>query len=164
MNSALNINTYITDGLVKVCDVACDSDNRWYYTDINEAMMFSEHRSWVYFVVADDEIVKVGETGNPLGVRMKFSKQPKTGTEGRFGRYRAGDATDWYIRDELRREVRQGSVTLWARRCEMVSLTVSLAGLEDSTMTSFHKDLEMRYIDYIFSQTGNLPRLNKARK
>lgn len=164
MNAALNINTYTADGFSKVCDVQRDSDNRWYYTDINEAMMFSEHRSWVYFVVSDDEIVKVGETGNPLGVRMKFSKQPKTGTEGRFGRYRAGDATDWYIRDELRREVREGRVTLWARRCEMVSLTVSLAGLEDSTMTSFHKDLEMRYMDYIFSQTGSLPRLNKARK
>jgi hypothetical protein len=164
MNASLNINTYIADGLVKVCDVARDFENRWFYENINEAMMYSEHRSWVYFVVVDNEIVKVGETGNPLGVRMKNSNQPKMGTEGRFGRYRTGDATDWFIRDELRSEVREGRVTLWARRCEMVALTVSVAGCEDSTMTSFHKDLEMRYIDYIFSQTGNLPRLNKARK
>ena len=164
MNAALNINTYTADGFVKVCDVARDTENRWFYENINEAMMFSEHRSWVYFVVVDNEIVKVGETGNPLGVRMKTSNQPEMSTRGRFGRYRAGDATDWFIRDELRREVREGRVTLWARRCEMVSLTVTVGGLEDSTMTSFHKDLEMRYMDYIFTQTGNLPRLNKARK
>jgi hypothetical protein len=164
MNAALNINTYAADGLIKVCDVVRDTENRWFYENINEAMMFSEHRSWVYFIVVDEEIVKVGETGNPLGVRMKTGNQPKMGSEGRFGRYRAGDNTDWYIREELRTEVRQGRVSLWARRCEMVALTVSVAGCEDSTMTSFHKDLEMRYLDYIFSQTGNLPRLNKARK
>ena len=164
MNAALNINTYVADGLVKVCDVTRDTENRWFYENIDEAMMFSEHRSWVYFVVVDNEIVKVGETGNPLGIRIRNSNQPKTGTEGRFGRYRTGDATDWVIRNELRREVWEGRVTLWARPCEMVVLTVSVAGCEDSTMTSFHKDLEMRYIDYIFVQTGNLPRLNKYRK
>ena len=164
MNPALNINTYAADGFVKVCDVCRDSENRWFYENIVDSLMFSEHRSWVYFIVVGEEIVKVGETGNPLGVRMKTSNQPKFGTEGRFGRYRGGDATDWYIRDELSTEVQQGRVTLWARRCEMVSLSVSIGGQEDSTMTSFHKDLEMRYMDYIFGQTGSLPRLNKARK
>ena len=162
--NALDIKNYQVDGFVKVCDVANDSDNRWYYTDINEAAMFADHKSWVYFIVVNGEIVKVGETGNPLGVRMKTSNQPKLGTEGRFGRYRTGDLTDAVIREELKKEVCKGLVTLWARRCEMVTVTTSVCGQDDITVTSFHKDLEMRYLDYIFAQTGTLPKLNKARK
>ena len=162
--NALDIKNYQVDGFVKVCDVANDSDNRWYYTDINEAAMFADHKSWVYFIVVNGEIVKVGETGNPLGVRMKTSNQPKLGTEGCFGRYRTGDLTDAVIREELKKEVCKGLVTLWARRCEMVTVTTSVCGQDDITVTSFHKDLEMRYLDYIFAQTGTLPKLNKARK
>lgn len=163
---ALNIKNYLADGFVKVCDVAREpfSNNHWCYKDINESAMFSDHKSWVYFIVVDSEIVKVGETGNPLGVRLKFSNQPLKGTCGRFGRYRAGDATDRFIRDELRGEVREGRVTLWARRCEMVTVKTSVCGREDVTFTSFHKDLEMRYLDYIFSETGSFPKLNKTRK
>jgi hypothetical protein len=161
---ALNIKNYQVDGFVKVCDVARDSDNRWYYTDINESAMFADHKSWVYFIVVDNEIVKVGETGNPLGVRMKTSNQPEMSTRGRFGRYRGGFETDAVIREELKNEVRKGQVQLWSRRCEMVTVSTSVCGHEDVTVTSFHKDLEMRYLDYIFTQTGNLPRLNKARK
>lgn len=162
--SALTIENYQVDGFVRVCKVESDYYNRWYYSSINEQVMFAEHRSWVYFIVVDGEIAKVGETGNPLGVRMKTSNQPKTGSEGRFGRYRAGDMTDAYIREELVAEVHRGSVYLWARRCEMVTVSTSVCGQDDITVTSFHKDLEMRYLDYIFSQTGSLPRLNKARK
>lgn len=162
--SALTIENYQIDGFVRVCKVESDYYNRWYYSSINEQVMFAEHRSWVYFIVVDGEIVKVGETGNPLGVRMKTSNQPKMGSEGRFGRYRAGDMTDAYIREELAAEVNRGSVYLWARRCEMVTVSTSVCGQDDITVTSFHKDLEMRYLDYIFSQTGSLPRLNKARK
>ena len=164
LNNALDINTYIADGFVKVCDVRNDYRNNWFYDNIKKELMFSEHRSWVYFIVVDNEIVKVGETGNPLGVPMKNSNQPKTGSEGRFGRYRAGDLTDWFIREDLEQEVKEGRVSLWARRCEMVSVSISVGGCEDVTLTSFHKDLEMRYLDFVYTQTGSLPRLNKARK
>ena len=162
--NALDVKNYQVDGFVKVCDVASDDMNRWYYTDINQAAMFADHRSWVYFIVVDGKIVKVGETGNPLGVRMKASNQPEMSTRGRFGRYRAGDNTDAVIREELENKVRKGQVQLWARRCEMVTVTTSVCGQDDITVTSFHKDLEMRYLDYIFAQTGKLPSLNKARK
>ncbi len=164
MDKALNINSYVNDGFVKVCKVQSGLCNSWWYSEINEPVMFAQHKSWVYFIVVNNEIVKVGETGNPLGIKMKNSNQPKFGKEGRFGRYRGRDGTDAYIRESLDREVNRGMVTLWARRCEMVSITVSVCGQTEETLTSFHKDLEMRYLDYIFSQTGVLPRLNKSRK
>ena len=165
---ALNIENYVADGFIKVCDVEQESSRHspcWWYSDINEATMFSEHRSWVYFIVLDQEIVKIGETGNPLGIRSKTSDQPLCGSTGRLGRYRNGDATDWFIRYNLYPDIEAGrKVTIWARRCEMVKLSVSVGGIEDETMTTFHKDLEMRYLDRVFSQTGDFPLLNKMRK
>lgn len=163
-SKALNINSYTGDGFVKVCDVCADYSNRWFYENINESMMFSDHTSWVYMIVVDETIVKVGETGKPLGVRTKNTGQPKFGTEGRFGRYRGGDQTDYYIREELSKEVSEGRVSLWARRCEMVSLSITVGGNDDQTLTSFHKDLERRYLDFILTHTGMLPSLNKAKK
>ena len=164
LHSALDIKTYIADGFVKVCDVEADLGGSWYFSDINEAVMYSTHRSWVYMIVVGKEIVKVGETGNPLGVKQKTSNQPKHGTEGRLGRYRTGDATDAYIRDALEQEVCQELVSIWARRCEMVVVSTSVGGQADEAVTCFHKDLEMRYLDFIFTSTKQLPRLNKARK
>lgn len=164
MNKALNIKSYVADGFSKVCDVEQDINGNWFYSDINESMMYAQHKSWIYFIVSKNEIVKIGETGNPLGIRQKTANQPKTGTEGRIGRYRSGDNTDAFIREELSSEVRAGQVSIWARRCEMISVTVSIGGEQDETVTSFHKDLEMRYLDLVYTKTGQLPRLNKARK
>lgn len=164
LHNSINIDTYVADGFVKVGDVKSDCNGIWYYANMNEAVMFSSHRSWVYMIVVGKEVVKVGETGNPLGIRQKTSGQPKHGSEGRLGRYRSGDATDAFIRDALESEVSKDLVSIWARRCDMVKVSVSIGGQEDETLTSFHKDLEMRYLDFIFSATGILPRLNKARK
>jgi len=168
IDPALNIENYAADGFVKVCEVYDEMWNGgpiWWYTDINESVMFSEHRSWVYFIVLDQEIVKIGETGNPLGVRSKTSDQPLAGSTGRLGRYRNGDGTDFWIRHHLKKDLDAGrKVTIWARRCEMVKLSVSVGGIEDETMTTFHKDLELKYLDRVFSQTGDFPCLNKSRK
>jgi hypothetical protein len=164
LDNAINIDTYVADGFVKVCDVEADINGSWYYSNMNESVMFSSHRSWVYMIVVGKEVVKVGETGNPLGLRQKTSGQPKHGSEGRLGRYRSGDATDAFIRQALESEVCQNLVSIWARRCDMVKVSISIGGQEDETSTCFHKDLEMRYLDFIFSATKQLPRLNKARK
>ena len=64
MNDILNIDTYIADGFVKVCDVILDPNDEqfWKYINIDEDVMYSEHRSWIYFIVDGKEIAKAGET------------------------------------------------------------------------------------------------------
>lgn len=166
LQPALDINSYKRDGFELVCKPQRCWDGTWIYEDINENIMFDDHRSWVYFIVVNDEIVKIGETGNPLGIRATTCNvgQPKCGSKSRFGRYRSGDSTDEMIRESLAKDVRAGRVTLWARKCEMLEIGIKIRGMSSKTLTTFHKDLELRYLDEIYQQTGTLPLLNKARK
>lgn len=166
-----NINNFVGDGFVKVCDVEQDQLGHWCYKNINKPVMFDNHKSWVYFIVVKNEIVKVGETGNPLGIKPQGywcmpapEEQPKKGTTNRLGRYRAGDGTDHHIRCALREEVDKGIVSIWARKCKMVVTETVIAGEKQKTMTSFHKDLELQYLRYFVEKTGRLPRLNKSHK
>ena len=62
MNPVFNIRHYKKDGFQKVCNVN-QFAGEWHYSDIDTELMFCNHRSWVYFIVVDDEIVKGGETG-----------------------------------------------------------------------------------------------------
>lgn len=173
LHPALDINSYINDGFRKVCDVRQQWESRieWYYENINTSIMFSEHRSWVYFIVSGNEIVKIGESGNPLGIFAPLSHdpwqwedQPKKGTQSRFGRYRQGDGTDRSIRCALTEEVDQGVVSLWAKKCDIVPTSITIAGESKKTYATYHKDLELQYLNYIERKLGRFPRENKARK
>ena len=166
LDPVLDINSYLKDGFRKVCKVLPTWTGEWWYQDIDESLMFSDHRSWVYFIVVNDEIVKVGETGNPLGIRNIRGnlEQPKKGSESRFGRLRNGDQTDAVIRESLSTWAKLGKVELWARRCDIVEIDVTVRGKTSKTLVTFHKDLEMRYLDEIYHHTKSYPRLNKARK
>lgn len=171
---ALNIDNYLVDGFARVCTVANYDDNYWRYENVNTDLMFSEHRSWIYFIVVDNEIAKVGETGNPLGIRPKtlgtyhyFEDNPLCNTNNRLGRYRLQPGehdTDQVCRSRLREDVERGVVSIWAKKCPLVNKQVLVQGKKKITTVSMHKDLEMVYLDNIFAQTGALPRLNKARK
>lgn len=179
MESALNIQNYVQDGFEKVCAVTLSGEENnhynWFYKDINQDLMYADHRSWLYFIVVNGEIWKVGETGNPLGLRYKrdtWRSQPKPGTEGRLGRYRTGDYggdvrmdTDWAIRERLHNEINEGAlVEFWAKKCPIAAIEVTVAGNKEYVGSAIHKELEMSYLDYIFEETGNLPKLNKLRK
>ena len=165
MKTALNINSYKKDGFKKVCEVSVDEDNHWIYVNINKDIMFSEHRSWVYAIVEGNEIVKIGETGNPLGIACKYHDQPQIGTKCRLGRYKRLGGTDEYVRDELNETIQQGNqVSIWALECDMVFKDIRVQGKLSTTIITYHKDLELRYLDHIYAQTGSIPRLNKARK
>lgn len=169
--SALDINSYIADGFSKVCDVCEAPGKYWFYKNIDKTLMFSKHRSWVYFILVDNTIVKVGETGNPLGIKASWSYdpdewewQPIRGSRSRFGRYRYGDTSDEAIRWLLSEEVQAGRVSLWARMCEMVETEILIGGQLKLAATTFHKELELHYLDHIVQETGSLPYANKSRK
>lgn len=170
------LETYINDGFQKICDVNLkytesaqfsDVSCEWYYSNINEALMYLDHKSWVYFIVDGDIIVKVGETGNPLGIRnsrgqyLYFEDQPISGTKSRFGRlarFGNNSDTDGRIRHDLKESVINGSVSLWARKCEIKDFEVRIGGELVNTKVTFHKELELQYIDRIH------PILNQGRK
>jgi hypothetical protein len=163
---SLDINNYIVDGFVKVCDVALDpeDDQFWIYTNINEEVMFDPHTSWLYNIVSDIEIVKHGESGNPLGIKTK-SGQPRSSTECRLGRYRrqcGKNDTDQNIREALYQEVKDGKVTIWALKCQVITIPILICGNIDKTVFATHKDLEKKTLKYIKETAGRLPRLNKG--
>lgn len=173
IHNALDINTYLSDGFQKLCDVE-NGDNRvgtvyhgkFYYTNIDRRLMFSNHRSWVYMIVDNDEIQKVGETGNPLGIaKSNGCSQPKWGTECRMGRLASMKCTtDGRIREELYNSCNNGTVSIYVKKCDQANHTLNVAGQAKTMLHSYHKDLEMAILDHIKEQTGRLPRLNQCRK
>lgn len=192
-SDALNINTYKKDGFVKVADVEHyvpswvqyargnvidrhfsvhngvynDPYNIWNLTNQNEDVLYDNHGSWVYMIVDGETIVKIGETGNPLGIRTSRTNQPLKGTKCRFGRLisHRNDVTDQSIRDTLVESVNAKRVSLWALKCDYVkNSTYSVAGNPITLNSTVHKDLELQYINHIKEQTGERPLCNKADK
>ena len=168
-----NIDNYIIDGFTKIADVQNLENLKWKLFNRNPTDLYSDHTSWVYMVVVGKEIVKIGETGQPLGIRMQIGErdQPAIGTHNRFGRLRGyGHAvagakdTDCYIRYELREEASAGKVSLWAKKCKQKTIKELIGGAEQTIHLSSHKDIEQAYLTFIHRETGRLPRLNKAFK
>lgn len=167
---ALHINSYLADGFTKVCNI-CNieaTEKKWKYIDIIEDIMFANHKSWLYMLTVDDIIFKVGETGNLLGYRTSAEqKHPTASTKGRLGRYIQGDETDQNIRTALQPYLDNGStVSFWVKKCEVLGGVVAIFGGEQQEIIyhSFHKDLEVIYLDFIKEKTGSYPILNKGRK
>lgn len=167
-----NINSYIDDGFKKVCDVKTDPCIQWTYKNIDRTLMFSSHNSWVYFIVRNGFIEKVGETGNPLGINSSafyapdyYDPQPSANTKSRFGRLRNGDGTDHYIRRAMHDDIEAGvNVSLWAKKCDILTVTGLVGGVEQSVNVCQHKSLELIYLNHFIQHGGHLPALNKAKK
>lgn len=169
-STAFNIANFVNDGFKKVCHVGVDAYDHWLYYGIDKSVMFDYHKSWVYFIVANNQIVKVGESGNPLGIEStrdwyRGEVQPITGTKSRFGRLRKGDGTDEYIRESLNSFIKKNvPVTLWAKKCPITTINESVGGRKTQVLGAHHKDLEQEYLSYFESKAGRFPDLNKARK
>lgn len=154
-----------------VCRVNIDSaSGHWYYSEINTELMYSSHRSWVYCLVIDGEIVKIGESGNPLGipsrVRDYSEAQPLKATTSRLGRYRAGDQSDARVREYIAGYLLEhpGScVEFWARACPVDSIDM-LVGVGMITVENqHHKHLEKALLDYYHERVGRYPVCNTGR-
>jgi hypothetical protein len=164
-NTVNNINHYLKDGFVKVCTVAPGYlNNYWHYKDINYDFMYDNHKSWVYFIVDNETIVKVGESGNQLGIKMVRSDQPVNKSTNRFGRLaHEPKSTDGRIKVELHESVQKGQVSIWARRCEIQEYKIKIGGKTKVTKLTFHKELEVQYLDYM-NENFYKPHLNACRK
>ena len=169
-NNPLNVSHYIKNNFKKVCDVELDTNvQHWRYTNIDNDIMFADHRSWVYFIVDNGVIKKVGETEQPLGIEDCWlgSNQPKVGTTNRFGRLRkhkgsSGYDTDEVIRNSLHASVKAKQVSLWAKQCEIVNMPIVLGGITYQIKHTMHKSLEKAILDHI-RNSNKWPELNKVR-
>jgi hypothetical protein len=164
-----DINKFIEDGFEKVCDVKLDNYSGWVYYNINTNLMYADHKSWIYVVVENDVILKLGETGNPLGIRESqryhAEWQPKGSSVCRLGRLRKGDGTDYNIRESLRESIDAGNeITIWARACPIDTFTTTVAGKTITVKNTIHKSLEELYLKHFSTTTGMLPFLNKSHK
>jgi hypothetical protein len=176
----VHIDYFIPDGFKHICNVKIKdlTKNFWRYININFNSMFSSHTSWVYFIVVNGAVVKIGETEKPLGVRRKqtaFNDQPGTGTESRFGRLSSHgrkarpngqrDDTDVVIRDSLREAILGGAeVSLWAKPCEITTVKVTVCGKEYDMPSTTHKPQEIAYLNVCQELVGATPQLNKMLK
>lgn len=170
-----DVRHYKENGFIKVCDVAMGERGTWVYHNIKKDYLFSEHSSWVYFVVDDNEIVKIGESGNPLGIKPKTEisvvvngknePQPVANSTSRFGRLRRVNNTqfdtDMWIRQNLLESVRNNKVSLWAKKCDTVYSDVQVGNKTEKIMLAMHKELEQSYLAYFQKHNYSLPRLNK---
>jgi hypothetical protein len=160
------IDHYIANGFKKICDVQVRIENNdaWFYINVDESLMFSDHSSWVYFIVEDKTIVKVGETSLPLGIKSKTHDQPVSGTFTRFGRLAHWkDATDGRIRQSLQESANNGLVSLWAKQCNTIEVESEVGNSIKKLQATFHKTLELSYMDYM-KENFYTPPLNLCRK
>ena len=159
-----HIKNFIKDGFIKVCDV----DVGWKYKNIYEETMFDDHRSWVYLIALNDIVVKVGETGLPLGLKAYDWNGKVTtlkGSKSRLGRLLNGDGTDNYIRQQLHEHLRNGyQVSIWAKRCPINKSKITVAGNTVAVSHTIHKDVEQAILGYFLQTINQLPMLNKAKK
>jgi hypothetical protein len=152
----------------RVCKIV-DYQGEWYYQHIDKSIMYDSHTSWVYAIVVNGVIWKIGASGVPLGIRTNDA-QPKKGTKCRFGRYRAHkgsngkDDTDEYCRDQLRSTIKDlnNCVEFWAMKCPVVKQTINVGYDTIELNAAFHFELEKRILNDIVRLTGNLPMLNKG--
>jgi len=166
-----SIKKFADDGFQRVCTVHPQCNlSKWYYENIDRDLMFSEHNSWVYFIVLDDWIVKVGETGSPLGIAEMvsyhyYAMQPIHSSKCRLGRLRGGDNTDANIRRALDPYIKAGhTVSIWAKKCQHTFVSETVRGRGKSFASSVHKELELAYLDYFIENTQLVPDCNKVRK
>ena len=158
----LDIRSYINDGFEHVCNVK-EYQGTWIY-EKQGRYMYDPHTSWVYAITSGSEIKKIGESGNPLGIKGA-GNQPKSGSTSRLGRYKDGAGTDAHIRASLQSDIQSGkTVSIWAKKCAIISTPITIDGMSTVVNSAIHKELEKEYLDYIKKgNSGNYPDLNKGR-
>jgi predicted DNA-binding transcriptional regulator AlpA len=169
---ATSIHHYKNLNWVKVCDVnqtVGTSGFEWYYSNIDTNVMFDTHTSWVYALTENSQILKIGETGHPLGIsgswsydKISWEDQPKKGTTCRLGRYRAGDSTDARIRNALINRI-NNNIEFWAIKCPVISHKFDFLSETKSFEGHIHKQLEKALLDYFEKNVGRYPELNQGR-
>jgi len=154
----------------KVCDVRCTHyGNYWYYVNIDRDIMFSPHRSWVYAITDNKCIVKIGESGNPLGIEGAYAYddfdeyQPKLGTKCRLGRYRKSGDSDEIIRSSLRTETLNNQIEIFAYKCPNLEQEIIINGKANVVQFTTHKHLEKLILDIVMEKDGCYPWLNCGR-
>ena len=175
MHEVLNINHYLQDGFYKIADVEpqLGDDTKWNFVN-QHPDLYSEHRCWVYMIVDGNEVVKIGETGQPLGIKKVYDDQPKITTECRFGRLRGAGGkgrridgthsdTDVRIRLELQESVSRGTVSIYAKQCEERIIKDTIGGKPMSIVLQAHKNMEIQIIAYMKFH-ARLPILNQSSK
>ena len=170
----LNLDTHPLSHVVhfkdfkRVCRIV-NYYGEWLYDKIDENIMYADHNSWVYFIVVNGIIYKIGASGVPLGIRMSDG-QPKKSTKCRLGRYRTHKGTytydtDEYCRIELREILNDKNkiVEFWAFKCPTVKQILNIAGDQIAVESSIHWDLEKILINRFEQAIGSLPKLNKGK-
>jgi hypothetical protein len=165
-DNLLSLTHFVEFGFEQVARVEIWVGNLWLYKDYDPELLYSTHSSWLYIIVVDGQVYKLGETGNPLGIKSKTHQQPKTGTSSRLGRlanHSSHGDTDYRLREELHSAVIAGQVEIWAYKCPIKQQSMRLANLDFDIQQTVHKDLEAKILTQL-NQLGQLPPGNRCTK
>lgn len=174
LNPMFHVSNFLPDGFVKFADVGLKPSNtiQWIYTN-QHLDMYSDYFSWVYLIVLDSFVVKIGESGQPMAILSIKNNQPISGTTCRMGRianhveYRENGqpTTDTAIRDFLNPYIANGSnVSIYARRCPVLPHQISAMGKSVKLECTMHKSVELVYLNHCVDDIGEIPILNKGLK
>jgi hypothetical protein len=159
------IQYYAQDGFREVCRLEYyRRSNFWDVHVVDEQYMWDDHKSWIYIITDGNRVMKIGESGNPLGIRSRNGVHRST--QCRIGRILSGDGTDSDIRRSLAESAARAPswVSIWAKRCDIITKTVVVGGQGRRLPTTYHKALELAYLDAYGEATDHYPPLNKGRK
>lgn len=159
------IQHYAQDGFREVCRLEYYRPSQyWDVHVLDEDYMWADHKSWIYLITDGNRVMKIGESGNPLGIRSRNGIL--RGTKCRIGRILSGDGTDYDIRRELAPSAARSPswVSVWAKKCDIVNRTVQVGGQSVKMAATYHKALEMEYLDAYCQAMDHYPPLNKSRK
>lgn len=128
------VNQFLSDGFKHVCNIHHTYRNKlnktWFAGTSYHKYLFDDHSSWIYLIVVNGYVFKIGETAKRLATpssprilledKTIASEQPLGGSQnGRFGRLfynpqTPGNAidTDAYIREELHQNTVAGLVSI----------------------------------------------------
>lgn len=187
-DKSISIRPWQKDGFIKVADAkffyTTETTNYYNhyefdYYNVNHELMFSSHNSWIYCITLNNFIIKIGETGNRLGLpysgtkRLKYRyhyDNPKSGSKSRLGRLKASYYneydTDYKIRESLYKHTKHDKdiISVWAKKCEKQACDIPIGGNIVRTEQTTHKFQEMAYLDLFYKKCKDYPILNSCRK
>ena len=161
IHPVFNIDNYICDGFQHVADVVCHPNLEWSFCRANFDLLFSPHDSNVYLITQGKRLVRIGESGLPLGIRHSGElNQPVPNSSCRLGGYRRGTSM-LFVREALKDFT---DVSIWAMQCEIKEQRVIIGGRERIFKSTYHKELEKFLLEKCINLSGSIPPLNPIKK
>lgn len=160
---SIPIDQFPINDIVHVADVLLSVDGQWGFSNTNTVLehKFKTHTAWVYFMVLDTYIVRIGETQAFL-----FDRNATSTSKVRINKYALyNDGSEQYARDCLYKSLLAGrTVSFHAAELPVTEHNIQIGNFKTQDAKST-KEAEQQCFDVFTELTGNkLPIINRNQK